>query len=120
MAGGIDLTGFDHALRIVTARDGEQIGSAGATMDSTPLLEQRQWLGRVRAGGLDFLLMIGLATALIKARKEHVEDWVAVLVANHLFGATDALVSAMLWDLPAEVALSGGRRSTNVGFRLRF
>ena len=58
--------------------------------------------------------------SLIKARKEHVEDWVAVLVANHLFAATDALVAAQLWDLPAEVALSGGRRSTNVGFRFRF
>jgi len=52
--------------------------------------------------------------------KGHVEDWVAVLVANHLFAGTDALVAALLWDLPAEVAVSGERRSTNVGLRFRF
>ncbi|MEK7402746.1 MAG: hypothetical protein AABZ80_10370 [Gemmatimonadota bacterium] len=62
----------------------------------------------------------GFPTALIRARKEHVEDWIAVLVANHLFAATDAFVSALLWDLPAEVALSAGRRSTHVEFRVRF
>lgn len=58
--------------------------------------------------------------ALIKARKSHLEDWIAVLVANHLFSGTDALVSAVLWDLPAEVAVSGERRSANVGLRFRF
>ena len=58
--------------------------------------------------------------SLIKTRKEHVEDWVALLIANHLFSAADALVASLLWDLPAEVAVSGGRRSTNLGLRLRF
>ncbi|HEX7939111.1 MAG TPA: hypothetical protein VF483_08970 [Gemmatimonadaceae bacterium] len=62
----------------------------------------------------------GFPTALIKARKSHLEDWVAVLIANHLFAGTDALVAAMLWDLPAEVAVDGGRRSASVGLRLRF
>lgn len=62
----------------------------------------------------------GFPTSLIKARKEHVEDWIAVLVANHLFSATDAFVSALLWDLPAEVAIAGGRRAANVGLSLRF
>jgi hypothetical protein len=62
----------------------------------------------------------GFPTALIRARKEHVEDWIAVLVANHLFSATDAFVSALLWDLPAEVAVSNGRGATNLGLRLRF
>jgi len=57
--------------------------------------------------------------ALIKVRKQHVEDWVAVLVANHLFAAADAFVAALLWDLPSEVAVRGTRRSAGVslGFR---
>jgi hypothetical protein len=59
-------------------------------------------------------------TALIKARKGHVEDWVAVLVANHLFAGTDALVAAMLWDLPGEVSVNPERRSASLGFRFRF
>ncbi len=57
--------------------------------------------------------------SLIRSRKENVEDWVAVLVANHLFAALDAFVGALLWDLPAEVALNGNRRSAAVGLRFR-
>jgi hypothetical protein len=60
-------------------------------------------------------------TGLIKARREQVEDWIAVLIGNHLFSAVDALVAAILWDLPAEVAVSGdGRRTTSLGLRVRF
>ncbi len=62
----------------------------------------------------------GFPTSLIKTRKEHVEDWMALLIANHLFSAADALVAAVLWDLPAEVAVGGSRRTTNFGLRVRF
>jgi hypothetical protein len=57
--------------------------------------------------------------ALIRVRKEHVEDWIAALVANHLFAAADAFVAALLWDLPTEVAVRGSRRSAvvSLGFR---
>ena len=58
--------------------------------------------------------------ALIRTRKEHVEDWVAVLIANHLFAAADAFVAALLWDLPAEVAVRGTRRSAGVTFGFRW
>jgi hypothetical protein len=44
-------------------------------------------------------------TSLIKTRKSHVEDWTAVIIANHLFAAADAYVAALLWDLPSEVAI---------------
>jgi hypothetical protein len=43
--------------------------------------------------------------SLIRTRKSHVEDWTAVLIANHLFAAADAYVAALLWDLPSEVAV---------------
>lgn len=42
---------------------------------------------------------------LVKARRTHVEDWIAVLVFNHLFAGADAFVSAQLWDVPAGVSL---------------
>ena len=39
----------------------------------------------------------------VKARRTHLEDWVAVLIFNHLFSGADAFVSAQLWDLPVHV-----------------
>ena len=41
----------------------------------------------------------------VRTRKLHYEDWMAVLVFNHLFSGADAFVAAWLWDLPAKVAL---------------
>lgn len=57
------------------------------------------------------------STSLIRSRRAHLEDWIAVLMANHLFSAADAYVAALLWDLPAEVALRAAPRSA--GFSLR-
>ncbi len=41
----------------------------------------------------------------IKTRGAHVEDWIALLVANHLFAGADAFVAANLWDVPSHVSL---------------
>jgi hypothetical protein len=43
--------------------------------------------------------------AWIRTRRLHLEDWMAVLVFNHLFSGADAYVAAQLWDLPAKVSL---------------
>jgi hypothetical protein len=45
----------------------------------------------------------------VSARRSHVEDWVALLVANHLFAAADAFVAASLWEVASRVTLSGNR-----------
>ena len=42
----------------------------------------------------------------VRARKQHVEDWVAILIFNHLFAAADAFVAAQLWDVPARVSVT--------------
>ena len=39
------------------------------------------------------------------ARRINAEDWVALLLFNHLFSGADAFVAAQLWDLPANVAV---------------
>jgi hypothetical protein len=44
--------------------------------------------------------------AYVQAREAHVEDWIALLVANHLFAGADAFVAAHLWDVRARLALS--------------
>lgn len=45
------------------------------------------------------------SNAEVKTRDAHVEDWVALLVANHLFAGADAFVAAHLWDVPAHAGL---------------
>lgn len=42
----------------------------------------------------------------INARRTHVEDWVALIIFNHLLSAADAYVAANLWDFPAKVSVS--------------
>lgn len=43
---------------------------------------------------------------IARARRLHLEDWVAVLFFNHLFSGADAYVAALLWDLPDKVSLT--------------
>jgi uncharacterized protein DUF5683 len=47
----------------------------------------------------------------INARRTHVEDWVALIIFNHLLSAADAYVAANLWDFPGKVSLRA--RPTN-------
>ncbi len=41
----------------------------------------------------------------VRTRKLHYEDWIAVIVFNHLFAGADAFVAAHLWDLPGKIGL---------------
>jgi len=45
------------------------------------------------------------ADANVHTRAAHVEDWIALLVANHLFAGADAYVAAHLWDVPARLGM---------------
>ena len=42
---------------------------------------------------------------LIKSRQSHVEDWIALLIANHLFSGAEAYVAANLWDIPGQLSI---------------
>ncbi|HTR78955.1 MAG TPA: hypothetical protein VMH39_12625 [Gemmatimonadaceae bacterium] len=44
-------------------------------------------------------------TPEVRARRSHVEDWAALLVANHLFAGADAFVESSLWDVKARLTL---------------
>ena len=57
-------------------------------------------------------------SGLLRSRRARLEDWIAVLLANHLFSAADAYVSALLWDLPAEVSIGAMPQRTVFGLRL--
>jgi hypothetical protein len=41
----------------------------------------------------------------VAARSAHVEDWIAFLIANHLFAGADAFVAAHLWDVRQRLGL---------------
>jgi hypothetical protein len=55
---------------------------------------------------------------LIDVRRGHVEDWVAFIIANHLFAAADAYVGAHLWDLPSQISVRQTREGTVLAARL--
>lgn len=64
-----------------------------------------------RVTGAPITVSANYDDALVNVRKGHVEDWVAFILANHLFAAADAYVGAHLWDLPSQISLrrtSGG------------
>ncbi len=44
--------------------------------------------------------------AYVRTRRLHYEDWLAVLVFNHLFAGADAFVAAQLWDLPVHIGVT--------------
>jgi hypothetical protein len=77
-------------------------------------------LGNDPVTGLPVLQQSGYSDALISVRKSHVEDWVAFLIANHLFAGADAYVAAHLWDLPTQISVRPGLNGTVIGARLRF
>lgn len=41
---------------------------------------------------------------LVRARRLHLEDWIAVIAFNHLISGAEAFVSANLFDLPAQIS----------------
>lgn len=53
----------------------------------------------------------GFTEDLVRRRRLHLEDWLALIAFNHLLSGADAFVAAQLWDLDAAVSLyptSGG------------
>jgi hypothetical protein len=53
-------------------------------------------------------------------RKGHVEDWIAFLIANHLFAAADAYVGAHLWDLPSQISVESRPNGAVVAARIKW
>ncbi|MBI2796397.1 MAG: hypothetical protein HYX65_06825 [Gemmatimonadetes bacterium] len=78
--------------------------------DSIPLSFKTDAAGNAVLDSLGFPVVASYAFNrfggdLLGARKGNSEDWVALLIFNHLFSGADAYVAAQLWDLPANVAI---------------
>jgi hypothetical protein len=63
---------------------------------------------RTSAGGLQVAewSVPRYTDAYVRTRRLHYEDWLAVLVFNHLFAGADAFVAAQLWDLPVRIGVT--------------
>jgi hypothetical protein len=57
---------------------------------------------------------------LVRARRAHLEDWIAALVANHLIAGADAFVAAHLWDVPIRVGFWAAPGTATVSARYRW
>lgn len=58
--------------------------------------------------------------SLVRARKAQLEDWMAALLANHLFSGIDAFVAAHLWDVPAQLSLQAAPGRTTLAARVQW
>src|SRR5688572_27219645 len=56
----------------------------------------------------------------VDAKRSQVEDWIAVLLFNHLISGADAYVAALLWDLPARVGMRHLPRGIGLGISVRW
>ena len=77
-------------------------------------------IGNDPATGNPVLQRTSYNDELISIRRGHVEDWIAFLIANHLFAGADAYVGAHLWDLPSQVAVESTPYGPAVVARLRW
>jgi hypothetical protein len=57
---------------------------------------------------------------LVDIRRGHVEDWIAFLLANHLFAAADGYVAAHLWDLPTQISVESRRDGAVLAAKVRW
>ena len=71
----------------------------------------------VRASGT---LVGRYTTDLVRTRRLHVEDWIAVVAFNHLFSGADAFVSAQLWDMPVQLTAVPSRFGPTIVASLAF
>ncbi len=59
-------------------------------------------------------------SSLVRVRRAQVEDWIAALVATHLFSGLDAFVAAHLWDVPTQISARPRQGGAIVAARFRF
>jgi len=57
---------------------------------------------------------------LVDVRRSHVEDWIAFIIANHLFAGADGYVAAHLWDLPTQISVEPKHDGVVVAARIQW
>jgi len=62
----------------------------------------------------------GYTQRLVDVRRSHVEDWIAFIIANHLFAGADGYVAAHLWDLPTQISVEPSHDGVVVAARIEW
>ena len=91
-----------EAISIAMIREsGANVAEARRTQNDTLIVSY------VDPGGLPVIVTAPpfFSDRDVRARRAHLEDWAALLVANHLFAGADGFVSAHLWDVPSRLGL---------------
>ncbi|HEX7940188.1 MAG TPA: hypothetical protein VF488_00200 [Gemmatimonadaceae bacterium] len=70
--------------------------------------------------GTPITAVSGYTQHLVDVRRSHVEDWIAFIIANHLFAGADGYVAAHLWDLPTQISVERRPAGTVVAAKLRW
>jgi hypothetical protein len=102
-------------LRIARAHAKDSIAT-GYKLDANGV-PQRDSVGRLIPNGFT---VTRYTAQRVKSRRGHYEDWIAILIFNHLFSGADAFVSAQLWDLPSEVGLRAAPTGWGLSLTLRW
>lgn len=96
------------ALAMIKRSNDEVQAARRFRNDSLPNDFQVMADGSLRPTGLS---SGGFDDVLVRRRRLHMEDWLALILFNHLIAGADAFVSSQLWDLPAAISaypVSGG------------
>ncbi len=97
------------------------VGKSGADLSRAKAL---QGLDSVTVGdpsrGETVTRVAAVPAELVNARRLHLEDWIAVLLFNHVLAGADAYVAANLWDLPARVSIRHTPAGLGLGAQFRW
>jgi len=105
----------------------ESIAIAMLRESSAELREARRFqtdslvtIGFDPATGAPIPAVSGYTQHLVDVRRSHVEDWIAFILANHLFAGADGYVAAHLWDLPTQISVERRPAGTVVAAKIRW
>jgi len=92
------------AFLVVEAISVIMIRESSADLHEARRFENDSLITSYGTNGLPIKVRGRFGNTEVKTRRAHVEDWIALLVANHLFAGADAFVAANLWDVKPKLA----------------
>jgi hypothetical protein len=92
------------AFLLVEAISVIMIRESAADLHEARRFENDSLIVSYGANGLPIKVRGRFGNEEVRTRRAHVEDWIALLVANHLFAGADGFVAANLWDVKPKLA----------------
>lgn len=100
---GAVFAGVEMGALVMIGKSLGDLRSAKAfRADSIPTVQPVDSLGQPVTGSAQ--TVAPFTNDLVRARRLHLEDWIAVVIFNHLISGAEAFVSANLYDLPAQIS----------------